>query len=74
MARTSTPMTIIDGRKPSWSMKKARTGTRNPPKCMPDIAVAMAKERWRENQLLTMDIMVSQPPSPEPMVMTPRAM
>ena len=50
-------------------MPIARTGTKKAPNCIPDIAVAMASDLFRMNQLLTTDIMASHPPSPEPKVM-----
>ena len=45
----------------------------NPPRCTPDIAVAIASDRLRTNQLLTTLIMASQPPRPEPSVTTMNA-
>ena len=61
-----TDMPNVVQRNPYSSMPSAKTGTSSPPRCMPDMEVAMASERCRTNQLFISDIRASQPPTPDP--------
>ena len=72
-ARMRIPMNIVVVRNPCESIPKARAGTRKPPMWTPLIAVAMAIDLLRMNQLLTSVIMASHPLRPEPTVTTVNA-
>ena len=58
------PIVVIE--KSNLSIEKAKTGTNSPPRCMPDMAMDIAKERRLSNQLLTIATIANHPPKPEP--------
>ena len=63
---SSTPIPIAAPLSSYHSIATASTGTKSPPRWMPDIEHAIAKERRRLNQLFTIAIRASHPPSPVP--------
>ena len=69
MTSRNTPIASAAPSNSIFSIISASTGISSPPKCMPDIAPAIASERRLLNQLFIMAIMASQPPSPDPSVM-----